>query len=360
MQDNPILRSFKNFSILIAYCLSYTVISFLILQFGLNVDFKTSIADSFVSTILLCGFTIIWFYPAKYISIEQNKILKVILGHEISAIISSGLWMLLTYIVMIAILGFGDKYETFFYNTLLWRFLVGWILYAMVVSFYYIVSYHNESKERAVKESELKNLITQAELRSLKFQINPHFIFNSLNSMSALTEIDPKKAKEMIIKLADFLRYILATNEQEKNKLSEELKNIRLYLQIEKIRFEDKFDYSENIDNGCSKAEIPNMILQPLFENVIKHAVYETLDKVSLKLRCSFDDGYLKIYLQNNFDETSKPGKGAGVGLKNINDRLNLIYHRNDLMEVKKENGIFSVTLFIPCEENLEQNPEFK
>ena len=64
--------------------------------------------------------------------------------------------------------------------------------------------------------------------------------------------------------------------------------------------------------------------------------------------------------MQNNFDETSKPGKGAGVGLKNINDRLNLIYHRNDLMEVKKENGIFSVTLFIPCEENLEQNPEFK
>ena len=350
MQDNPILRNFKNLSILLLYCLSFAIISFLILYFGLKVDYRTSITDSLVSSILLCGFTLIWFYPARYISIEQNKLLKVLLSHEVSAIISSGLWIFLIYLVMVPVLGFDEIYQNFFYATLIWRFLVGWVLYAMVVSFYYLVSYYNELKERAVKESELKNLITQAELKSLKFQINPHFIFNSLNSMSALTEIDPKKAKEMIIKLADFLRYILATNEREKNKLSEELKNIRLYLDIEKIRFEDKFDYSEEIDEDCNKAEIPNMILQPLFENVIKHAVYETLDKVSLTLKCKLDKDYLKIHLQNNFDESSKSRKGAGVGLKNINDRLNLIYHRDDLMEVKKEKGIFSVTLFIPCE----------
>jgi LytS/YehU family sensor histidine kinase len=89
---------------------------------------------------------------------------------------------------------------------------------------------------------------------------------------------------------------------------------------------------------------------------VIKHAFYETLDKVHLTLRCSFDNDYLKIHLQNNFDESSKPRKGTGVGLKNIHDRLNLIYHRNDLMEVKKEKGIFSVTLFIPIEDEIRNN----
>lgn len=354
MQDNPILRNIKNFSILLLYSFSFAVISFLILYFGLGENYQTSIADSLVSSILLIGFTLIWFYPARYISIEHNKLLKILISHEVSAVISSGFWILLIYIVMVPILGFDEKYQNFFYKTLIWRFLVGWVLYAMVVSFYYLVSYYSESKERAVKESELNNLITQAELKSLKFQINPHFIFNSLNSMSALTEIDPKKAKEMIIKLADFLRYILATNEREKNKLSEELKNIRLYLDIEKIRFEDKFEYSEAIDEECKKAEIPNMLLQPLFENVIKHAVYETFDKVSLTLRCKYEDGYINIHLQNNFDESSKSRKGAGVGLKNISDRLNLVYHRNDLMEVKKEKGIFSVTLYIPCEDQLE------
>jgi sensor histidine kinase YesM len=351
MQDNPILRNIRNIIILLLYSVSFAVISFLILFFGLGLDLNSSVLESIVSSILLCGLTIIWHYPAKYISIEQYHLLKVFFSHAISAVISSGLWVLFIYIVMVTVLGFGEIYENYFYKTILWRFLVGFLLYAIVVSFYYLVSYYSELQERSLKESELKNLVTQAELRSLKFQINPHFIFNSLNSMSALTEIDPKKAKEMIIKLADFLRYILATNEREKNKLSEELKNIRLYLDIEKIRFEEKFDYSEEIDEDCNKAEIPNMILQPLFENVIKHAVYETFDKVHLTLKCSLDDGYLNINLQNNFDESSKPRKGAGVGLKNISDRLNLIYRRNDLMEVKKEKGIFNVTLFIPCED---------
>jgi len=348
MQDNPILRNLRNIIILLLYSVSFAVISFLILFFGLGLALNSSVVESIVSAVLLCGLTIIWHYPAKYISIEQFQLLKVFFSHIITAVISSGLWILFIYVAMVTILGFDETYQNFFYHTILWRFLVGWMLYAIVVSFYYLVSYYSELQERSLKESELKNLVTQAELRSLKFQINPHFIFNSMNSMSALTEIDPKKAKEMIIKLADFLRYILATNEREKNKLSEELKNIRLYLDIEKIRFEEKFDYSEEINEECNKAEIPNMILQPLFENVIKHAVYETFDKVLLTLRCSLDDGYLKIHLQNNFDESSKSRKGTGVGLKNISDRLNLIYRRNDLMEVKKEKGIFSVTLFIP------------
>jgi len=356
MQDNPILKNFRNIIILLLYSVSFSVISFLILFFGLELDLNSSIAESLVSAILLCGLTITWHYPAKYISIEQHHLFKVFFSHIITAVISSALWLLFIYIVMVPVIGFDEKYQNFFYQTILWRFLVGWMLYAIVVSFYYLVSYYSELQERSLKESELKNLVAQAELKSLKFQINPHFIFNSLNSMSALTEINPKKAKEMIIKLADFLRYILATNEREKNKLSEELKNIRLYLDIEKIRFEEKFDYSEQLEKECNNAEIPNMILQPLFENVIKHAVYETFDKVTLTLNCSFNDGYLKIHLQNNFDESSKPRKGTGVGLKNINDRLNLIYRRNDLMEIKKEKGIFSVTLFIPLENDIRPN----
>ena len=359
MQDNPILRNFKNVIILLLYSVSFAVISFLILFFGLQLGLNSSIVESFVSAIILCALTISWYYPAKYISIEQNNLLKIFSSHVITAVISASIWIIFIYVVMVPLFGFDEKYQNYFYQTTLWRFLVGLMLYSIVVTFYYLVTYYSESQERALKESELKSLVTQTELKSLKFQINPHFIFNSLNSMSALTEINPKKAKEMIIKLADFLRYILATNEREKNKLNEELKNIRLYLDIEKTRFEDKFEYAENIDKECHNIEIPNMILQPLFENVIKHAVYETFDKVQLTLNCnivqidsSSDNRYLKIHLQNNFDETGKSKKGTGVGLKNIYDRLHLIYHRDDLMEVKKEKGIFSVILFIPIEDS--------
>jgi len=351
MQDNPFLKNVKNFSIyLLVLGFSFAVISFSILYFGLKINLNTSFVESLVSTIVLMGFTLTLYYPTKYISLEKSSLLKVLISHELTIIISSTLWIVVVYIIMIGVIGFGDDYESFFFNTILWRFLVGIMFYALITSYYYLVTYYTGFQERKLKESELKGLVTEAELKSLKFQINPHFIFNSLNSISALTEIDPGKAKNMILKLADFLRYILATNEREKNKLSEELKNIRLYLDIEKIRFEDKFEFKEEIEAECEKVEIPNMILQPLFENVIKHAVYETLDKVILTLKCKRQDEFLRISIENDFDESSSSKKGTGVGLKNIYERLKLIYHQDNLMDVKKEKGKFSVTLFIPTD----------
>lgn len=351
MFTNPILKSFKNFNLYLLCWLILGLLNFLLLYFGTDIGAETSVTDSLVYTILLGGLGLSLWYPAKYIPLEQNKISKVLLSHTVGAIISSVLWILIGTYIMLGVIGFSNTYETFIYATLPWRFLIGILFYALITSFYYMIIYYTGFNERMVKEAELKNLVTEAELKSLKFQINPHFIFNSLNSMSALTEIDPKKAKSMILKLADFLRFILATNDREKNKLSEELKNIRLYLEIEKVRFEDKFEYKEEIEAECEKVEIPNMILQPLFENVIKHAVYETLDKVVLTLKCKRQDDFLIISIENDFDETSSPQKGTGVGLKNIYERLKLIYHMDNLMEVKKEKGKFGVTIFFPVEE---------
>jgi LytS/YehU family sensor histidine kinase len=171
--------------------------------------------------------------------------------------------------------------------------------------------------------------------------------------MSALTTIDPSKAKEMILKLADFLRYTLANNVRQTNKLSEELKNIRLYLEIEKIRFEDKFEYIEELIDESKTMLVPNMILQPLIENAIKHAVYETLEKVTLKLKSEIENNFLKLSLENNFDPSGIAKKGAGVGLQNIKNRLELIYHQNNLLDVRKDEKSFCVILYIPLTENV-------
>ena len=348
MFANPILKSFKNFNTYLLCWLILALINFLLLYFGTDIGASTSVADSSIFTILLGGLGLSLWYPARYIPLEQNKITKVLISHLIGAVITAVLWILIGTYIMLGIIGFANNYETFIYTTLPWRFLIGILFYALITSFYYMIIYYTGFNERMIKEAELKNLVTEAELKSLKFQINPHFIFNSLNSISALTEIDPAKAKSMILKLADFLRFILATNEREKNKLSEELKNIRLYLEIEKVRFEDKFEFKEEIEPECANVEIPNMILQPLFENVIKHAVYETLDKVILTLKCKLQEEFLNITIVNDFDETSSPQKGTGVGLKNIYERLKLIYHQDNLMDVRKEKGKFTVTLFIP------------
>ncbi len=263
----------------------------------------------------------------------------ILLNHLIGAVFVSALWLLCGYLVMTGILGYGEDYRAFFTTTLPWRFLIGVLIYFVITSFYYLIIYYSGFQERKLHEAELKNLVTQAELRSLKFQINPHFIFNSLNSMSALTTIDPEKARGMILKLAEFLRYTLANNEQQKNKLKDELKNIKLYLEIEKIRFEDKFDYTEEVSAECLEAEVPNMLLQPLFENAIKHAVYESLEIVKVRLKCASENDYLKIEVENSYDPETKSKKGTGVGLKNIHESLKLIYTRKTLCRLLKMTG---------------------
>jgi sensor histidine kinase YesM len=347
MFNNPILKSAKSFLFYFLFVLSISALYINLVSLESKTPFPITIVDAITFSLLLAALGLSFWFSSKYLSIEQNKISKIVLTHFGGGVLITLVWLLLGYFANISIVNDTDLYETFFFQTIKPRFIIGVLFYFLLTAFYYIVIYYLELQERVLKETELKNLVTEAELRSLKFQINPHFIFNSLNSISALTEIDPKKAKQMIIKLADFLRYTLANNDKQKNTLNEELKNIKIYLDIEKIRFDDKFDYVEELCEDCKNVELPSMILQPLFENAIKHAVYETLDIVTIKLICKKQDDFLKLTLCNNFEGESHK-KGAGVGLKNIRDRLSLIYKQSNLMEVKKEDGLFEVIIYIP------------
>ena len=352
MSINPILKSPKSILLYLLFVLAISVLYINLISLEGNASFTIKLVDGIAFNLLIAALGLSFWYSSVYLSIENNQITKVILTHFGGGILISVVWLALGYFAVISIINDTDMFGNFFIKTIKSRFIIGILYYFLLTAFYYVVIYYSEFQERTVKETELKNLVTEAELRSLKFQINPHFIFNSLNSMSALTEIDPKKAKQMIIKLADFLRYTLANNDRQQNTLNEELKNIKLYLDIEKIRFDDKFIYVEELHEECGKTEIPSMILQPLFENAIKHAVYETLDAVTIKLTCTRQDDFLKITLCNNFEGESHK-KGAGVGLKNIKDRLSLIYQQDNLMEIKKENGKFIVNIFIPLQKAL-------
>jgi len=352
MSLNPILKSPKSILLYLLFVLTIAVLYINLISLEGNVSFTIKLVDAIAFNLLIAALGLSFWYSSVYLSIENNQITKIILTHFGGGILISVVWLALGYFAVISIINDTDMFGNFFIKTIKSRFIIGILYYFLLTAFYYVVIYYSEFQERTVKETELKNLVTEAELRSLKFQINPHFIFNSLNSMSALTEIDPKKAKQMIIKLADFLRYTLANNDRQQNTLNEELKNIKLYLDIEKIRFDDKFIYVEELHEECGKTEIPSMILQPLFENAIKHAVYETLDAVTIKLTCSKQDDFLKITLCNNFEGESHK-KGAGVGLKNIKDRLSLIYQQDNLMEIKKESGKFIVNIFIPLQKAL-------
>src|SRR5690554_725672 len=348
MIPHPILKDRQNLTVYLLIWLGVLISYQANVSLGIGLELEYALTDNLLINAFLPGLGISYWYSAKYISFENNSVIKIFLSHLFGGIFITAIWLAVGYYLVISVAGFSPVYADFFLDILPWRIVIGILYYFLFNAFYYLIIYYSSYQERIVKESELKNLVIQADLKSLKFQINPHFIFNSLNSMSALTVTNPEKARSMILKLADFLRYTLASNEKQTTNLNEELKNIRLYLEIEKIRFEDKFEFVENVEEECLKIKVPSMILQPLFENAIKHAVYEALEKVTLNLSAKLKDGFMEIKVENNFDGNGSSKSGTGIGLTNIKNRLELIYNRKDLIEINKGNNIFSVTIYIP------------
>ena len=348
MSAHPILKNNKNLTWYLLVWLGIMASHQANLSWGIGLELKYALSDNIIFNLFLVGLGLSLWYPAKYISFQNHSIVKIFLSHIFGGIFIMAIWLALGYFIINSIIPINESYSSFFISTLPWRYLVGVLYYFIFTAFYYVIIYYSDYQERTVRESELRSLITQAELKSLKFQINPHFIFNSLNSMSALTVINPDKARNMILKLADFLRYTLASNERQTTSLSDEIKNIRLYLDIEKIRFEDKFEFIEDVEEECLTVKVPSMILQPLFENAIKHAVYEALDKVTINLTAKIRNDFMEINVQNNFDGNSIKKSGTGIGLNNIKSRLELLYNQEDLLNIVDKDNMFCVTIYIP------------
>ena len=141
-------------------------------------------------------------------------------------------------------------------------------IYGLVILTYYLFESLTNLSEKKAKEARLESLIKETELKMLRSQINPHFLFNSLNSVSSLTITDPEKARDMVIKLSEFMRYALSRKDEQPVSFRSELENLRLYLNIEKVRFGDRLSIEENIDENCLEIKMPVMLLQPLYENL--------------------------------------------------------------------------------------------
>ncbi len=337
-----------NYRLLGFYALFWAVIAVIniVLQVvWYNVPIVYSLLDTGTNYVLypLLGSSI-W-YSIRYNSLEEVSVVRLVFFHFIAASILCGIWVYISYAIYQP---FITEQNDFLNKGIPSKIFAGYIMYAIYLVFFYAVNYYQTLKEKIKKEGEYKVLIREAELQALKSQINPHFLFNSLNSISSLTVSNPEKAQEMVINLSTFMRYSLMHNEKEMVSFSRELENIKLYLSIEKVRFGKKLNAEFEIDSHCLEAEIPNMILQPLFENAIKYGVYETTEQVTIKTTCECDGNVLKITIVNDYDASSVKRKGEGIGLRNIRKRMEIIYNQPDLMKITNHITSFEVQLIIP------------
>ncbi len=314
-------------------------------QFGFS--WSSAITDSLTFNLPIMGFGMSYWYIVQYISPSNQGLTNTIFNQSMAIIIGVAL---LSYASHSAVMQFSlvEDNKIFLNTALPWRIFIGSFFMAMIVMIYYLLEYTHNLKEKEQDELQLQNLLKNAELETLKSQLNPHFIFNSLNSVSSLTLTNPDLAHEMVIKLSDFLRLSLGRSNAELHTVEEELKQMNLYLDIERVRFGDRLSLSADINNACLKKQLPVMLLQPLYENAIKYGVYEQLEDVAIKTTCSCDEDYLYLAISNNYDSTAAPQKGKGIGLKNVRNRLELLYGAPDLVTIEKDKNTFTIHLQIP------------
>ncbi|HLP12557.1 MAG TPA: histidine kinase [Flavobacteriales bacterium] len=213
---------------------------------------------------------------------------------------------------------------------------------------YVLLGETKEESSHKARQDEINEMLREAELHKLQQQFQPHFLFNSLNSISALIAMRPEEARTMVMKLSDFLRTTLKRGDEQGVTFQNEIDYLQLYLDIEKVRFGHRLEVNITTTNDVLQAKIPTLLLQPIVENAIKFGLYGTTEKVIITIDAKIQHGTVLITITNPFDREMLPQAGTGFGLNAIKRRLYLLFARNDLLETTTRENTFITTLKTP------------
>jgi two-component system LytT family sensor kinase len=319
-----------------------SIVHFFLLYEGQGINIFDSLSKAFISNGIFWLLGVFLWFPIRYYRPTKSVISNLFFSHLLIASVTILLW----YNSLAFLLGIFSKTATI--ETI--EILAMVFYYSILTLIYYLVIYYNDLQTKLKDENFLKDALRNTELNLLKSQINPHFLFNSLNSISALTFISPQKAQDMIISLSDYLRYSISFPDKERVSLGTEIENIERFLAIEKIRFGERLAYTFELEKGIEKRLIPPMILQPIIENAIKHGVYQSTELVHILIAMEIKEDYTNIIVTNNFEPAEINQTGVGLGLKNCSERLRILYGNQDLIRTNKEGNQFTVTVIIPFE----------
>jgi hypothetical protein len=349
LNKNPISGSYHSRILYADIWILITGIQTLIAYLTNDLPFGYVLMDAVVFNLLFACFIIQLWYPVRYNKWERRTWHFNVAAHFSLACAFIAGWFLIGYPLLWLIGADDSKYIDFLTASVWWRIIEGISCYVVTILTCYIYVYVEQLNEKAANEIRLNQLLKEGELNLLKSQINPHFLFNSLNSVNSLIISDQERAQQMLVALSDYLRYAVMSTNCVYSCVADEMENIMRYLSIEKLRFGDKLVYEADIAPECLSAKIPAMLLQPLFENAVKHGVYESLQTVHVMVKIFQDAQYLCIKLSNDYDNApASPKKGAGAGLQNVCERLRLLYGNAAALHSKATDGKFAVMLKIP------------
>jgi hypothetical protein len=227
------------------------------------------------------------------------------------------------------------------------------MVYGVVIGICYAIDYYRKYREREVLATQLEAQLAQAQLDSLRMQLHPHFLFNTLNGIVGLVRDNKNQAAvSMLVGLSDLLRHALEHSNQQEVELKVELNFIRLYLNIQQMRFSDRLQIDLNIDPEVTKAMVPNLLLQPLVENAVRHGLGKSVASSWLGISAAHENGFLKLSVTDNgagLPDNWQLKSSNGIGLANTAARLQQLYNGNHRFDIRnrKEGGV-EVLVVIP------------
>jgi signal transduction histidine kinase len=231
-----------------------------------------------------------------------------------------------------------------------WRLMV----YCIILIVWYALDSKRKARIEQERAAELSTQLAKTQLQALKMQLHPHFLFNTLNTISELMHHDIRAADEMMVRLGDFLRLTLDPNVSQEVTLEKELEFLKHYLEIEQVRFKDRLKVEMHIQPDTRHARVPYLLLQPVVENAIRHGISKTADSGILEISSEKENGFLHIKIQDNGRGVNQDELKEGLGLSNTKSRLEKLYGDRFQFELSSRPGSGTiVALTIPFSDAL-------
>ncbi|MES1260843.1 MAG: histidine kinase, partial [Acidobacteriota bacterium] len=316
---HPILRNWRSFLVWMGAWIPVGALLTVVAHLSGRLGIGEATAVLAPTTLVMSFVCLAPFYMCRSFPLRSASKHKIALNHIAAAFILAGCVMLVGRFAASLLTPAFPGLSTGFAAAAPMLSLMILMLYEMSVALHY-AALELEASRRA------EILAREAQLKALKAQVNPHFLFNSLNSISALTTIDPAEARQMCIRLADFLRTSLRLGERSHISFSEEMALTRMYLDVEQVRFGHKLRLTQNVDPACNSCDVPALIIQPLVENAVKHGIAMMAEGGEIVLTGQRGPQELLFTITNPFDPEAPSAGRNGLGLRNVRERLESRY----------------------------------
>jgi sensor histidine kinase YesM len=346
---HPIFKQRNRLLLYIAVWIVFGLLLAVVFVFGGRAPVEWSLEFAVPVAVMLGLQSLPFWYVVQAMPPGDTPIPRMAITWAIAGVVSLLVWIALAYAYALWLLPDGENYAEAAVAILPLLLFAGAIGISLAVLGHYLAGAFQRSRSAERRALELQVLAREAELKSLRAQLDPHFLFNSLNSVAALIGNDTAAARQMCFLMAQFFRKSLTLAREQAIPLAEEVSLAQTFLAIEKVRFGERLQSKFDIDEDVRDVAVPPLMLQPLVENAVHHGVAHLLEGGEVCVQARRREGFLELVVANPCDPDRPPSRSTGVGLVNVRSRVETLCGHRASVDVDAGETAFRVSILLPA-----------